>query len=236
MNARSLGFLAAVGLLTGCMTTTMHRAQTLGKGGYEVSIEPGVAGFGVDTDGARERVTLPSFWVAARYGVSDRFDVGGRLGSGFLELHTNVLLTNPMSKGVRVAIAPNGTPLFFGVGGAGAGVLLLNVPVLVGIPIGESELTLGPGFRTTTFFGAGGGEAAAGTILEPSVSAGISLQLGNNFRFHPEFGWAYGATGFGTVADAGADVITTVGASRFSFALGFQFGSPNRKPGGGEDG
>ncbi|MEO0606174.1 MAG: hypothetical protein AAF211_32395 [Myxococcota bacterium] len=211
------------------MSTTMHRAQTLGQGNVEVSLEPGVSGLGLgggDAEVPVESVVVPTFWVSARYGVTDRFDIGGRIGSGFVEIHTNIMLTNPEAD-LRVSLAPYGTPLFFGLGSVGGGALFLNVPVLIGIPIGDSELTLGPGVRTSTFFAAGAG----GTIVEPSGSIGISAQLGDNFRLHPEFGIAYGAFGIGSAGE-GAETISAVGASRFSFALGFQFGSPNRQPGG----
>ncbi len=228
MNVRTLGLLTAAGLATGCMTTTMHRAQSLGAGNYEVSIEPGISGVGLGvTDGSIDRATVPTFWVTGRYGVTDRIDVGGRLGSGLFELHTSFMLTNPDAD-VRVALSPYGTPLFFSVGGLGAGAVLLNVPVLIGIPVGESELTLGPGLRTTTLFAGGAGTGGAGTIVEPTISVGFSAQLGDTFRLHPEFGIAYGAAAIGGAGD-GAE-FTTVGASRFSFALGFQVGSPNRTP------
>ena len=133
-------------LASACSFSAAQTARTNGKGNVQVGLEPGAAiGIAGGAAGA-----IPNLDVAVRYGVSDKVDIGGRLGSAGLELQTKFQLTP--DDGTIVSLAPRVSAFALGVVGAGATYVSVPVPVLIDIPVGESALVLGPGI-TTTYLG-----------------------------------------------------------------------------------
>src|SRR5688572_17235135 len=101
-----LVFAALAIVATGCTSiTTLQRAKTLGKGKFEFSLEPGVlAGTTLGTAGF---IAAPRADLAGHFGVSDRVDLGFRLGSVGLEVQSKFELTRRDSPVVHVSLAPS---------------------------------------------------------------------------------------------------------------------------------
>lgn len=122
----------------GCATTgVVQTPQPLGRGGAEVAVEPGAFGL-VPSDG----FLFPHLGVRAQFGLSDRVDLGGRLDAGGIHALSLLALTDPEVDGVAVALAPA-----VGVGGLPDDLLISvdgQLPLVVGIPMGEHQLLVGP--------------------------------------------------------------------------------------------
>lgn len=211
---RRLLVLAILGL-SACMTTPVQRVESLGKGNWQVGIEPGA----FTLAGGGTAATLPAFNVSGRYGVTDKFDFGARIGSSAYEILTKAQLTEDDAP-TLISIAPHGTFIGFGGGGGGAAYLRATVPVMFGIPVGEHQLVLSPAVQTFFFAGGGGGGSAGGVGLTAGGNVGFNAQLNPGFALHPEVGiqlpvaGAVGATGAGSssaTGGQGAFVTVTVG-------------------------
>lgn len=231
------GLAMALGIgSTGCMAIgAVQTAQTLGEGNYEVSIEPGVYGAAVAGEGSQAF----SLNVGFRFGVTDRFDIGGRVGTTLGEVQTKILLSDPENENFALSIAPAIGGFGFGTGVGSVGVLNIPVPVLIGFKFGRHELTLGPRIQNLVLFGsAGAGNSNADAslyVLMAGGSVGFAAQLGERFRLLPELAVAapiYGsasasATGAGSTSDSG--LVTSVGGILYMGNLGFQITSPRKK-------
>jgi hypothetical protein len=208
----------------GCSAVGMvQTAQTLGKGGWEVSIDPGVNGL------IQYPTPGPVLHGAFRYGVTDSIDIGGRVGTTFLEFQSKFLLTAPENPVVAVSIAPAVGVLFAFAALGGVPTLNASVPLLVGFKLGPHELTLGPRLQNTFFFGETEADASA-YILNAGGSLGFAAQVTEKFRILPEISFAtplvIGAIGGETGDEA---IPFNFGLVFYSFNLGFQFGSPRKK-------
>ncbi len=166
--------LIALALL-GCATIgTLQRAQTAGEDQLQVALEPGLYGA---QDGGDVGL-IPYGNVAARYGVSDSFDVGARVGFAGAELQAKWRVT-PSDAPVVVAVAPNAGGLFFGE----SSLVTAQLPVIVEVPVGEHALVLGP---KAWMVGAGAGDTRA-SMLGLGGSVGVALRLGPSFVILPEY-------------------------------------------------
>ena len=135
----------------GCATLgSIQRANTIGKGNWQGGIEPGVKG--TSTDG---QVHVGADMTASiRAGVSDRVDLGGRIGQSFYDIHMKYQFTETDSSGPIVSIAPSFSILGLPWDG---GVILwgqVNLPVLIGVPVGQSQIIFGPRLMDSFFGGA----------------------------------------------------------------------------------
>ncbi len=231
-----IGLAMALGIgSTGCMAIgAVQTAQTLGEGNYEVAIEPGA--YGVAAGG--ENYTTFSMNVGFRFGVTDRFDIGGRVGTTLGEVQTKFLLSDPDNDSFALSIAPAIGGFGFGTGVGSVGVLNIPVPVLIGFKFGDHELTLGPRIQNLILFGsasAGSTDASAGVyVLMAGGSVGFAAQLGSRFRLLPEiavaapiFGSASGSAGGASSSSSG--LVTEVGGLLYMGNLGFQITSPRKK-------
>lgn len=174
MSRRVLPLAIALGL-TGCASlSSVQSADTLGAGRVQVALEPKVQAAGRlrPARGA----AYPHLDVAVRWGVTERVDVGFRVGQSLLELQAKLLLTTPGAPGPLVSVAPSvGGFLLVGDGWAGPA-LTLAVPLLVGLPVGGGELVLGPRLQQWLAVGPQG----------PAWLAGPGLSLGYLARLTPE--------------------------------------------------
>ncbi len=222
MNPRPITALFA-SFLAGCFAPgSVERAETLGKGQYQVSIEPGAVVATVEG----ESIVLPTFQTSFRFGVSDRFDIGGRIGTSGGRLLTKYMFTKPGATGVRLALAPNigGFAIGAGTGEGSGGFAYVDavVPLMIGIPVTEHELTFGPRLHDTLFFAGSGGESAMANLLYVGSSIGFSIQASKKFGILPEVTLEYPL-----VASAGAGGETDSEFNTFSglligFNIGFQ--------------
>lgn len=215
------GLLALVAtaliVMTGCSASAVQTAKTNGQGNIQAGIEPGVIGFaggGVGGFG-------PALDLAVRYGVTDKFDLGARLGSAGFEVQTKFQLTG--DDGVVLALAPSLVPLIVGGANAGGGYVAVPVPLLIDIPTGESALVLGPRLVPRFIFGGGGGVSAGGMVLSAGASVGYAAKLADGFRLMPELGVevpVVGAAAGGGASGAGA----IGGGLMWQFKLGVLLG------------
>jgi len=190
----SCAALSAVFFFGGCATFgTMQTASTIGQGKTRIALEPSMWG----AAGGGQSALLPNFAVSMRYGVSDRVDIGGRIGvpaPGF-ELTSKFLVTSPKSKTLAVSIAPSagGFVLAAGSGGSGTGgIVFVQVPVLIGIKLGTSELVIAPKIHDLNIFGIATSSSASGSgsgsfnLFSIGASVGFSFGLGKTFKIMPE--------------------------------------------------
>lgn len=153
--------------LVGCLSVrNLQTAAPLGKGQSEFGVDFGYPIL-MDTesgDTARPPVSFVNVNVSFRHGVSERTDLllegSSSAGIGFGIKGT---LTNPESNSVQVALAPKVNVSHVIV----ASNIQASLPLLVGIPLGEHELTLGP--RVDWW---------AGTLLSEDVAGLRSVLLG----------------------------------------------------------
>lgn len=208
------GFLiVGAALLAGCLTTPVQRVESLGKGKVEVAVEGGAS--------LLEEQPTPAANIAARVGVSDRVDLGLRVGSWLYEVQAKVRLTDDGAS-VPVSLAPSTMVLYgrdpFDSSGSGErlGGAFLNLPVLVGVPLGRHQLVLGPGANTILAFA----EDRVRFGVEGRMSVGLSLRIARGFRVHPEIAVGVGGV---TLGDGGTE--TSGPSIRSSAVIGFAFGN-----------
>ena len=227
-HLRTLFFLAiGAFLFTGCATFgSVQRANTMGKGGIQVGIEPGAKAF--VGDGA---IGIPDMTVSVRGGVSDRLDIGGRIGTNLWDLHMKYQFSDPEGTGPVVSLAP-ALSLYpwlvtAGDGGGGGFVGILNVPVLIGIPVGEHQFVFGP--RLVNYFiTAGeniGGSVGAANIVFAGSSFAFAARAGQNFSVIPELTVVYPVVG-GVSANGEVSGASLIGSNvlMMEFKLGFVIG------------
>lgn len=217
----TLALLACPLALTGCLAgTAVQTAHPIGEGNLQVGLEPGIWGAGTSEGG----VVLPAFNIAMRYGLDDRSDIGGRFGSTLYEISYKRTLSDPESGGMQTALAPSISAFYFGAGGVGGGWVDLRLPLLFGIPVGESELVLGARAHNILLIASGGGESAGGDVLLLGGQIGFAGRLGPKFFILPEFGLEYPVySAAGTSVGGGGSGFGGEGAL-FSFTLGFLVG------------
>ena len=167
----------------GCATTAILQSPTpLGAGQLELAAEPGVFGVGVPGDGSM----IPHLGLSARYGLSDRLDVGARLHGGGLQATGRFALTEP---GAPIAAAL--TPAL----GLGAlpdddlVSLTAQLPVLVGLPVGAHQLILGAQAHAWAFKDSPTG---FGYALSPGGSVGFAARVSDRLTLLPEASMVWG--------------------------------------------
>lgn len=182
----ALSLLPLVGL-SACLTSgVVQTAETVGKDNFQFAIEPGVVGV---NDSSGDGIWYPSVNIAGRYGISDRFDLGGRIGSTLIEVQGKYMFTEPADDEIQISIAPHIGGLAVGSGGAGAGIFWVKSPILIDIPVGSSDLVIGPGPRLVGVAGGGGGESGIATVFGIGSSIGFAGRVGPRARIMPEFGF-----------------------------------------------
>lgn len=133
--------------ICGC-AGTMQTARTNGAGKWQLGVEPGLVAHKTDHDpNADSEIKKPRIGnveyypylnLSTRYGVSDRVDLGLRLGVFRYEIQSKFMISDPNEKDdVALSFAPS---VVFGAEGA----ISLNNSILAGIPIGETELVISP--------------------------------------------------------------------------------------------
>lgn len=205
-----------VAWLIGCAPATVQMARTSGKGTFELGLEPGVQASYVE----EELTAVPTANLAARYGVSDKLDLGARVGTGLYELQLKYMFTDPAATDeMAISIAPAGTLLAGGLPGVGGLYWSGRLPVLFGIPMGDgSELTFGPvGSALLLTAGAGSSRALAlvGTV---GGQVGYAARVADNLWLVPQLDF-----GVPVLAAAGARGNATAEVSA-GYAVGFQLG------------
>jgi hypothetical protein len=214
-------------LLAACAPTLMQTARTTGQGGFEAGVEGGLVRVSArDTEGEGSGTTVPVVNFVGRYGVSDRVDLGARVGFVGYGLQAKFLLTEPDAlSGPRIAIVPEVAAIGGGGGqnGPRSFVARTNLGVLVGVPFeDDNEVTFGI-LSSNTLFGAGGGVGgAAGQI---GLSVGVALQTTDTVQLMPEIGYKPLTYAVGQ-AEGDTAAGTTTGLRQLSFQLGVLVHNP----------
>lgn len=215
----SLLFLSVVA----CAPATVQMARTNGEGVFQMGIEPGVAG----AAGGGSVGVVPSFNLAARYGVSDRFDVGGRVGTSVYELQFKYMFSDPAATDrVATSIAPS--TMIFVFGGEGGGAMFWNsrAPVLFGVPVGRGELTFGPGANLLMSAAGVDGAGGAVAVLSLTGQVGVAARVSNGFRIMPQIDFGIPVVG-AAAASGGGGAAATIQGAFFGIQLGFLLAGPN---------
>jgi hypothetical protein len=232
---RTVVVAAALGV-TGCASlSNVQTADTLGKGKFQVGIEPGLWG-GAGSGGA---TFVPHVDASFRYGVADRVDIGVRAGSSFLEFQSKFLLTTPGDPKIAVSLAPTFGGLVVAAatsgGGGSAGLLNIGVPVLIGFKTsGGSQFVIGPRLQNFILFGSGGGGSGAVYVMGLGGSFGFFWRISDKFGLLPEIAAIYPAVGAAAASGVGSTGLQWLyaGGLMMQFKLGVMitFGG-DRKPG-----
>ncbi len=213
--------LLCVPFAAGCLSMGgVQRADTLGRNNFQVGIEPGVLALPSLQAAVQVPLIAPMVDVSVRYGVSEGVDVGGRIGTTGLELQGKFLLTKPGDRHVAVSIAPTAGGFFFGLLNYAA----LNLPVLIGIKLGDHELTFGPRLTGQFLFGAGAGTSAAISGLLAGLSLGFAAQLSEHFALLPEITVSIPVLGSVGIAGMTSASVAQQIVPVVQFKLGFEIG------------
>jgi hypothetical protein len=205
----------------GCASIgAVQTADTLGKGNLQVALEPG-AQISIATRGTPGSFGYPHPDVSLRYGLSDRIDLGGRIGYSMLELQGKFLLTQPGAPGLVASLAPTVGGLAVPAGGSNVGLLSFALPVLLGIKhLQGNELTFGVRLQGLLVAAGSSGHGSASVFgLGAGASVGYSLRLGERFGLIPEVAVLYPLTVVGTSGGAAG-----LGSAIVQFKLGVVYG------------
>jgi hypothetical protein len=194
-------------LLGGCYSlTVVGRARTVEKGRWELLAAPGLTGVAVTNADADVR---PSAEVGARYGATDRMDLGLRVSDSGASAAARVQLERSpdSNRGVDVMVAP-------GLAYTVTDKLAVEVPLLLGINFcGGHQLVLAPRLVYQLLFGVGG-QAAPVPFLFMGGSVAFVWQVRPRWALVPELGVlanVYSEPGFSSFAQAGPAVQASVG-------------------------
>lgn len=188
-------------LAIGCSSlSTVQTADTLGRGRFQLAVEPGMGGATIFAD----RESLPLTYspvdltfryshvdLAFRYGALERLDLGVRIGSSLVELQSKILLTPPNHPYLAVSLAPSLTPLArrVGDGDNGSQYTQWTLPVLVGIKTESgSEFVLGPRAMLIHFTSTSTGVSSSNSLLNFGGSLGVAIRVSKGLRVMPEVG------------------------------------------------
>ena len=141
MNRLSLLLAVWLGgwVLSGCASTGM--ARTLDPGHFQFSVSPS-AQMSVGSSSVGSGVPAPQLELGARYGITERLDVGARVYFPGAEADVRfALLRAPsLQSGVDVTLAPSVNYLVLSTDTP----WLVSLPLLVGLNSNGRQLTLGP--------------------------------------------------------------------------------------------
>lgn len=200
--AAALGLVLAAG---GCATFgTFQTARTLGKGRSRVAVE--ASAWGAVSPAATR--LAPDVAVAARWGLTDRFDLGGRIGGHGLELDAKLQLTPPKRPGLVVSLAPAVGGGTLAVRTAVATTAYVQVPVLLGLRLGSRvRLVLGPKLELW-YVRAGDSSTSTGIVAARffgvGTSVGVSVRLTRGLRVLPELTVIYPVAAWGVTSTTAA--------------------------------
>jgi hypothetical protein len=235
ISALRLGAALVLLQSTACISVNhTQTADTVGKGNLQLGVAPSYVRAVGDDSG--DSGFLGGAQAQVLYGAQDTLDVGARVGyqrlvadglgdSSFSGFGVDVLSKFQLLRKdtLRVALAPSLGFSHVGVSGSdvssdGINAVQLQVPLLIGIPVGEHQLVVGPTVTDAVFFGGGDSSNA----LNVGATAGFALKIPNtSVRIMPEVGMLYPLVG--TVPGEGSS-FNDDGSFYLQFSLGFMFG------------
>jgi len=188
---RRISLLLVVGLgglvLSGCASTGM--ARTLDPGHFQFSVSPS-AQLSLGGSAFGSNVPVPELELGARYGVSERIDVGARLyfPGAEADVRFGLLRAPSLRSGVDLTLAPSANFLFLSPDTP----WLVSLPLLIGLNLDGGQFTLGP--RVSYVLP---GREGSGNTLLVGTSVGYSFPLNSSIRFSTELSMLTPPTAFG---------------------------------------
>lgn len=178
--------LALVFAGLGCSTIgNFQTANTLGKGRFQLALEPAFVGE-PNSEGGLEG--YPRLDVAARFGVSDNIDISARVGGSLFEVGAEVgakvQLTDHAEKAFALSIAPSVGGLYSPGYSSPFAAINATLPFLVGIGVGESsQFVFGPKLYNLLIIG---NSTSLDDLMMLGGTVGYSAALTKGFRLMPE--------------------------------------------------
>jgi hypothetical protein len=178
--------LAASGL-AGCPSiSTMGTARTIPEGTYQYYAGLGygvLQDFAVNDEGKPESVRVPSLELGARYGVSDRLEVGGKIFPVGAEVGAKyqVMRSASLERGFDLAVAPALSVYPWSKGVVGWAHLAIPIGFNVG---GGSQLVLAPRVSELLITS----KVGTGNVTWAGASMGFAFKVGKSgsLRVMPE--------------------------------------------------
>lgn len=226
-NPFPMRVLPAVALVlsVGCASiSNVQMADTLGKGNFQVGIEPGVWG----AASGQGTAFIPHVDGAVRFGVSDGVDLGVRAGFSLVEFQSKFLFTKPGDRHLAISLAPTIGGFVGGGGTSSAAWLNIGVPLLIGIKLpGGSEFVIGPRLQNLVVWSSSSTSTNPAAIYGLAVgsSLGFAWRISDNFGIMPEVSAVYpvvGAANFAGLTQASSGF--NAGLAIVQFKLGFLVG------------
>lgn len=211
-------------LLQGCLAvTSMTKADTLGKGNFDFGGDVGLWGGAVTSSCSQNcNVYLPSANVGGHYGVSDSFDIGGRIGGTLIEVNSKILLTDKSSNFV-LSLGPSLGGIFVGSGDTTVGLASIGIPLFIGYKLGPHELTISPRVQNLIVFANGNG-GGVGYALLPGLSIGFTAHISDFFELTPEAGFVFPVVSSATANGTTQSASTLGNGVLFNIGIGLHFG------------
>ncbi len=239
MTKALLGLIVLAAPLTGCASlSTFGLARTLNQGAVQGWVAP--EGGGVvainNTSTSGSGIGYPLLEGGVRYGVTDRVELGGRLGFNGVALEGKFgLLRSPtMESGFNLSLNPGVGFVGFGAssgstggGGGFVGTLSFYLPVLMGIDVGGHEIVIGPRLIDQVLFGSftdsAGSTTSTANLLYLGGSFGVAFRASDSVRILPEA--SVGVPVNTSVNDTGSSAF---GGLIFQLGVGILFGSSDQ--------
>ncbi len=168
--------IAGVWLLLGCgcaNVAALQRPNTCGAGNGELALElADQVQFNQDTF-----TSYPMVGLAGRYGVTDRLDVGGRIGPSGFELQAKVMLDEPQSR-FPVSLAPSAGISVLDTGGVALRFYNFALPLLIGIPLPRGhQVVLAPRLADSISYISAGSAGGLINTLSAGGSVGVAFHV-----------------------------------------------------------
>jgi len=241
IRARSCLVVAFGLLLAGCPTfSNLKTARALDEGEFQFTVAPEIEGASIPSSSANgitgSTFVAPQIEVAARYGITDGFDIGAKLWIAGAELDTTISLIR--GGFFDLALAPGVGFLGIGAGSGSTSGSLFEVPIYIPLLAG---LNLGYGHQfvfgveaipnivfasATSTSDDGTTTSSSGTSVELFLggTVGFSFKIGSSFRIMPELNVFVPVVTASANNGSSASELGLGGVVIFQGGLGFSFG------------
>jgi hypothetical protein len=169
---RVIGVLLLLGC--GCANVAaLQRPNTCGAGNGELAVEVAQqALFNKDSF-----TSYPMVGLAGRYGVTDSFDMGGRIGPSGFELQAKVMLDSPQSR-YPISLAPSAGMSVVDTGGVALRFYTFAIPLLIGIPLPRGhQIVIAPRVADSISYISAGTAGGLINVFSGGGSVGVAFHV-----------------------------------------------------------
>lgn len=176
----------ALAFAAGCASfSTMSTARTTAKDTNQIWVAPEFVGMTYDSGTDRQSFSVPQFELGMRRGITDDFELGGKLWllGAALEGKVQLVRSPSQDSGIDIALAP--AIGWLGLNSSDGSdfnvvTLYLNLPIGVNVP-GGSQLVLTPKAIYQRYMASGGGGSGSADLVFLGGSVGFALKLGSTY-------------------------------------------------------